>query len=289
MTSSSNRRPVGKPGARGSSPAGGSAGRVLIDDETWRQLLAPDSTAAAWKFQRNFVRAAVARVTGTRPSLTHLTLGQAANVLNYIGESPAKNYIGESPAKLNAGGRGVAGMEKAGVIAQWTLLGLLLLVVTLSSPAGILLAAGFVGLLFMIRNRCRRRQAWEDETWSGNSDAPAPTPAVSAGVEVSGNATPPHPVSFEAARPASRGDHATTPKGEPYRMSLGRSEWPNVEVVGEHAYGEGIRAALRASGALTAQRSEGEVESLQVELVAEPDNPYDSNALEWASARLPQP
>lgn len=270
VTSSSNRRPVVKPGARGSSPAGGSAGRVLIDDETWRQLLAPDSTAAASKFQRNFVRAAVARVTGTRPSLMHLTLGQAANVLN---------YIGESPAKLNVGGRGVAGIEKAGVIAQWTLLGLLLLVVTLSSPAGILLAAGIVGLLFLIRKRRRRRQAWEDETWSGNSDVSAPTPAVSAGVEASGNATPPHPVSFEAATPASGRNHATTPKGEPYHMSLGRSEWPNVEVVGEHAYGEGIRAALRASGALTAQRSEGEVESLQVELVAEPDNPYDSNAI----------
>lgn len=41
----------------------------------------------------------------------------------------------------------------------------------------------------------------------------------------------------------------------------------------------GIKAALRANGALTARRSGGEVEGLQVELVAEPDNPYDSNAL----------
>lgn len=245
---------------------------MLIDDETWRQLLAPDGAAAASKFQRNFVRAAVARVTGTRPSLMHLTLGQAASVLD---------YIGESPAKLNAGGRGEAGVEKAGVIAQWTLLGLLLLVVTLSSPAGILLAAGIVGLIFLMRKRRKRRQAWEDEAWSGNSDvpAPAPAPAVSAGVKASGNATPSHLVSFKAATPASRRNHATTPKGEPYCMSLGRPEWPNVEVVGEHAYGEGIRAALRASGALTAQRCEGEVERLQVELVVEPDNPYDSNAI----------
>jgi hypothetical protein len=72
--------------------------------------------------------------------------------------------------------------------------------------------------------------------------------------------------------------HGSSAKGF-YPVSLGRSEWPNVEVVGEHAYGAGIRAALRANGALTARRSEGEVEGLQVELIAEPDNPYDSNAI----------
>ncbi len=62
-------------------------------------------------------------------------------------------------------------------------------------------------------------------------------------------------------------------------MSLGRSEWPNVEVVGDHAYSHAIKAALRGSGAPVAVRSDSEVEGVQVELVAEPDNPYDVNAI----------
>lgn len=85
---------------------------------------------------------AVARATGTRPSLMHLTQGQATKILN---------YVGESPAKLNAGGRGVPQLEKAGTVAQWTMLGLLLLIVIVSSPAGILLAAGIVGGIFVLR------------------------------------------------------------------------------------------------------------------------------------------
>lgn len=155
VTTSSNRRSSRHPAAPASSPARGKIGRQIVSDETWRQLLAPDGTAAASKFQRNFVRATVARVTGTRPSLLHLTLGQAANVLD---------YVGESPAKLTAGGRGVPRLEKAGTVAQWTMFGMLLLIVTVSSPAGFLLAAGIVGFMMMIRKRRRDRQAWEDAT-----------------------------------------------------------------------------------------------------------------------------
>ncbi|WP_258868372.1 HIRAN domain-containing protein [Arthrobacter sp. RT-1] len=266
MTSSSNHRRTGKPAARGSSPARGQTGRQIISDETWRQLLAPDGTAAASKFQRNFVRAAVARVTGTRPSLLHLTLGQAANILN---------YVGENPAKLSGGGRGVPQLEKAGTAAQWALFGLLLLIVTVSSPAGVLLAAAIVGLVLLMRNRRRGRQSWEDATWSGSFEPPVP----GAGVEALANfASRPQDSSgvVELTAPV---DQRVSPVKGFYPVSLGRSEWPNVEVVGEHAYGEGIRATLRANGALTAGRSEGEVEGLQVELVAEPDNPYDSNAI----------
>ncbi|MCO4275936.1 HIRAN domain-containing protein [Pseudarthrobacter sp. HLT3-5] len=240
---------------------------MVISDETWRQFLAPDGTAAASKFQRNYVRAAVARVTGVRPSLSHLTLGQAANVLK---------HVGEDPAKLSAGGRGVGGVEKAGVVAQWTLLGLLLLIVTLSSPAGFLLAAGIIGLMFLMRKRRSRRQAWEDATWSGSSSEHVPTPG--AGVEAPGNFAP-HQVSLEVAEPLARVDQTAPSTKGSYRVSLGRSEWPNVEVVGEHAYGEGIKAAVRASVPPTARRGDAEVEGLQVELVAEPDNPYDSNAI----------
>lgn len=131
--------------------------RMVISDETWRGLLSPDGTAAASKFQRNFVRAAVARATGQRPSLMHLTLGQAQRILE---------CVGQSPAKLTAGGRGVPGMEKAGSIAQWALFGVLILIVTVSSPAGFLLAAGIVGLMFLLRKRRHNRQVWEDANWA---------------------------------------------------------------------------------------------------------------------------
>jgi hypothetical protein len=268
VTSSSNRRPTGKPVARGSRPARGQVARQIISDEAWRQLLAADGTAAASKFQRNFVRAAVARVTGTRPSLMHLTLGQAANVLN---------YVGESPAKLSAGGRGVPRLEKAGTVAQWTMFGMLLLIVTVSSPAGFLLAAGIVGLMLLMRKRRRDRQAWEDATWSGSLEEPVAVPV--AGDDVLASFTLSSQDSLKASEPIEPVNQPVSSAKGFYPVSLGRSEWPNVEVVGEHAYGEAIKAALRANEALTARRSEGEVEGLQVELVAEPDNPYDSNAI----------
>ncbi|WP_347110952.1 HIRAN domain-containing protein [Paenarthrobacter sp. S56] len=71
-----------------------------------------------------------------------------------------------------------------------------------------------------------------------------------------------------------------TPKiKKTYAVSLGRPVWPNIEVVGEHAYGRGIRAALQAGGAQVGVGRDAEIENLSVELVAEPDNPYDSNAI----------
>jgi hypothetical protein len=266
VTSSSRRRPARKPAALRSSPARGQIGRQIVSDDMWRQLLAPDATAAASKFQRNFVRAAVARVTGTRPSLMHLTLGQAANVLN---------YLGESPAKLSAGGRGVPRLEKAGLVAQWTMFGMLLLIVTVSSPAGFLLAAGIVGFMFLMRKRRRDRQAWEDATWSASFKEPG----AGDGVEVLANLAPRHRDSLVAVKQIAPVSQPVSSAKGVYSVSLGRSEWPNVEVVGEHAYGEAIKATLRANGALTARRTDGEVEGLQVELVAEPDNPYDANAI----------
>lgn len=216
------------------------------------------------------MRGAVARATGRRPSLMHLTLGQAGNVLN---------YIGESPAKLNAGGRGVPQLEKAGTVAQWTMLGLLLLIVTASSPAGFVLAAAIVGLTFLLRKRRRDRQTWEDATWSVGVEESVRD--LGDGVEWFADDASPHQdssyaVPVESIAPVGR--PAFSAKGI-YPVSLGRAGWPNVEVVGENAYGKAIKAALRANGALSARRTEGDVEGVQVELVAEPDNPYDSNAI----------
>lgn len=200
----------------------------------------------------------------------HLTQGQAANVLT---------LVGESPARLNAVGRGVPQLEKAGTVAQWTMLGLLLLIVTVSSPAGFVLAAGIVGLTFVLRKRRRDRQAWEDATWSGNPKETVKVPGD--GIENLAAGAPPQRDSSYAVpvEPiAAVNLRSSSPKSS-YPVSLGRAEWPNVEVVGEHAYGKVIKAALRANGALSARRTEGEAEGVQVELVAEPDNPYDSNAI----------
>jgi hypothetical protein len=64
-----------------------------------------------------------------------------------------------------------------------------------------------------------------------------------------------------------------------YPVSLGRAAWSNVEVVGEHAYAKAIKTALLANGAISIRGSDGEVEGVEVELVAEPDNPHDANAI----------
>lgn len=271
VTTSSKRRSTQKPAARASQPTGPQVGHQIISDETWRELLATDETAAASKFQRNFVRAAVARATGKRPSLMHLTLGQAARVLE---------CVGQSPAKLNAGGRGVPGLEKAGTFAQWTMFGVLVLIVTVSSPTGFLLAAGIVGLMFLLRKRRRGRQAWEDATWAASAVSAAQRIAVpDAQIEASANHAVPQPDAFEGQAPVSPVTRPASSSQGFYRVSLGRSEWPNVEVVGEHAYSQSIKAALRASKAPIAVRSDSEAEGVQVELVAEPDNPYDMNAI----------
>ncbi|WP_423184842.1 HIRAN domain-containing protein [Arthrobacter sp. NyZ413] len=271
MSTSSSRRPARKSAARASRPARPKTARQIISDETWREFLAADGTVPASKFQRDFVRAAVARATGKRPSLMHLTLGQAARVLE---------CVGQSPAKLTAGGRGVPGMEKAGTYAQWTLFGLLVLVVTVSSPAGFLLAAGIIGLMFLLRKRRRARQAWEDATWTASpAGAMQRTAVPHVQIEAPANHAPPQQIAFDAQAPISPVTRPRSPSQRLYRVCLGRSEWPNVEVVGEHAYSKAIKAALRANEAPTAIGRDGEAEGVPVELVAEPDNPYDVNAI----------
>ncbi len=274
MSSSSSRRSKQSSAGRSSRSNNVPSVRPVITNETWRVLLATDGTAPASKFQRDFVRASVARVTGKRPSLLHLTLGQAARVLE---------HVGQNPTKLNSSGRGVASIEKAGLIAKWVLFGLLLLFVTASSPAGFVVAAGIVGLVFLLRRRRRNRQAWEDENWATNNVTASEEnrDLGTSGIEPSDEVVPERFVlAAEEALENTPLARATTPGlRAPYAISLGRSEWPNVEVVGEHAYGKAINAALRSSGARTAPGRDSDVESVPVDLVAEPDNPYDSNAI----------
>jgi HIRAN domain len=272
VTTSSGNRAAHKPSAPMPQSGHRQAGRQVISDEEWRRLLAEDGTMAASKFQRNFVRGAVAGVTGRRPSLMHLTVDQAARVLD---------RIGQNPAKLMAGGRGVPGLEKAATILQWTLFGVVMLVVTVSSPTGFLLAGAGVGLMFFLRKRRRDRQSWEDANWAAS---PASTTERNAGPDDYAPAPvittqPRSAEGAEAQEPAASDGSPRSPRLGLYQVSLGRSEWPNVEVVGEHAYGPAIKAALRAGKSQITSGSDGEVEGLQVELVAEPDNPYDHNAI----------
>ncbi|WP_240689741.1 HIRAN domain-containing protein [Arthrobacter sp. PAMC25564] len=203
----------------------------------------------------------------------HLTLGQAARVLE---------HVGQSPAKLNAGGRGVPSLEKAGTFAQWIMFGVLVLVliVTVSSPTGFLLAAGIVGLMFFFRKRRRDRQAWEDATGAVSPVSGVQGIAVpDVQIEAPANHAAPKRVASEAQAPISPVTRPVSSSQGLYRVSLGRLEWPNVEVVGEHAYSQVIKAALRGSEAPIVARSDSEVEGVQVELVSEPDNPYDTNAI----------
>ncbi|OOP64788.1 hypothetical protein BMF89_02165 [Arthrobacter sp. SRS-W-1-2016] len=206
VTTSSNRRSARKPAASASQPTRPQVARQIISDETWRELLAADGTHAALKFQRNFVRAAVARATGKRPSLLHLTLGQATLVLG---------CVGRSPAKLTAGGRGVPGLEKVGTIAQWTMVGLLVLIATVSSPVGFVLAAGTVGLMFLLRKRRWNRQAWEDRTGSASPVSAAQRIAVpDVPMEAPAGYAEPRRVAIECRAPSA-------PVTRPYSRSLG--------------------------------------------------------------------
>lgn len=271
VTSSSNRRAKRNPAVRASQPNHREVVRRIIIDEDWRDILVADGTVPASKFQRDFVRAAVARATGKRPSLMHLTLGQAARVLE---------RVGQSPAKLTSGGRGVPALEKTGTIAQWTLCGMLVLLVAVSSPAGFLLAAAIVGLMFLLRKRRRDRQAWEDESWAGSPASAVQEIAVpDALTEAPANHAAPQPAAFEGPAPISAVTRPAFSDRGRYQVSLGRSEWPSVDVVGEHAYSTAIKSALRASKAPVALGRDSESEGVQVELVAEPDNPYDVNAI----------
>ncbi|RAX14857.1 hypothetical protein DC347_20575 [Pseudarthrobacter sp. AG30] len=95
------------------------------------------------------------------------------------------------------------------------------------------------------------------------------------------NAASPHQDSSYAVplEPIAAVNQPSSSPKRSYPVSLGRAAWSNVEVVGEHAYAKAIKTALLANGAISIRGSDGEVEGVEVELVAEPDNPHDANAI----------
>lgn len=210
----------------------------------------------------------------------HLTAGQAETVLR---------LIGSDPSRLHTWGRGVPGLERVATVSQWSLLGLLAVLVTFSSPGGILIAAAMAGVVVLLRRGRRRRQIWEDEHWSPDSSVPQVDGLDGSGPSDPGAAVAPAPmVGTHGAQIPPPAIPASGDVRDGYELSLGRSQWPNVDLKGEFAYTRAIRSALRAGGAPLADGSHSEVEGLGVELVPEPDNPHDANAvsIRWRNQLL---
>ncbi|KHL00228.1 DUF4236 domain-containing protein [Sinomonas humi] len=103
------------------------------ENETWRSILRPDGTPQARALQRNYVRAAVNRAAKRyRPSLKHLTVGHAEQILALLGcES----------APLHQGGRGSAAMNRTVKVLSWAALVLWVLVLLPMSVWGWLIDA----------------------------------------------------------------------------------------------------------------------------------------------------
>jgi hypothetical protein len=153
----------------------------------------------------------------------------------------------------------------------------LLLLITVAAPPGVLFAAALVAIVAWRRRRRRFRQAWEDEHWA---------PTFTGHADREHEATSLAPALSSAGAWAPQSPHPTGPE---YQISLGRGEWPNVDLVGVQHYLPAVQAAL--SSAATSGIASGpsrEAEGLRVVLVPEPDNPYDSNAISvrWAGRTI---
>jgi hypothetical protein len=155
--------------------------------------------------------------------------------------------------------------------------GALLLLITVAAPPGVLFAAALVAIVAWRRKQRRVRQTWEDENWVPTSKA------QTAGGHQATNLVSPL---SSAGAPAPADPRPASPE---YRVSLGRGEWPNVDLTGVSHYLPAIRAALSAGATSnTGSASSREADGLRVVLVPEPDNPYDSNAISvrWAGRTL---
>lgn len=163
-TTGRGRRPSSARGANGitgSTVAGRATAVEPISDQEWRALLAPDEEAPAMTFQREYVRIKVASKTNVRPSLKHLTIGQAVQILA---------RVGESAQPLWTSGRASRIITKVAVFSQWMLLVLLTLFVCFIPAVGPVLGLGIVALVVVAKVRRARRQRFEDEQIAGSDE-----------------------------------------------------------------------------------------------------------------------
>ncbi|RAN79365.1 hypothetical protein B5P43_15775 [Bacillus sp. SRB_336] len=147
-------------GARPGRPAAASRATAAepISDQEWQELLAPDGESLAMTFQREYVRIKVASKTGVRPSLKHLTIGQAVQILA---------RIGEASEPLWTSGRGSGFINKGAVISRWILLVLVALFVCFIPAIGPFFGLAIVALVVAAKVRRARRQRFEDELVAG--------------------------------------------------------------------------------------------------------------------------
>ena len=156
-----------QPAAREPGPRKEGLGVVSRHTTTaWRGLLAPDGTPPAQPLQVAYVRRAVWRETGMRPSLKGLTIGQADRLLSAVGADPAPLW--------RAGGNR-ASDNLAASATKWLVIVLLCLeFLAIGRIAGVPFILVGMAVAMVAFGRRQRRQAFEDRHYRGGAAPPRP-------------------------------------------------------------------------------------------------------------------
>ena len=124
-----------------------SPARASLTNEQWTQLLRADGTARALPFQRSYVRGTVGLVTGTRPTLKGLTVGQAERILE---------ALGDEPEALHRSGRDNRGWNRAGQISLLACVTVTMSMVLPVTVLGLIAFGAAIGWVAYIRLASRR-------------------------------------------------------------------------------------------------------------------------------------
>jgi hypothetical protein len=125
----------------------------MVPEARWREMLAPDGTAPALRNQRQYVRNMVFYAMGIRPSLKHLTIGQAERIL--------RAYQLE-PAGVWANRRGEPGKNRLTLFTTWFFEILAFLVLCLIPVLGWIGAAVRIVVFIVKMVNRSKRQSYED-------------------------------------------------------------------------------------------------------------------------------
>jgi len=156
---SSRKRPIGR-SSQSNAPA--PLPKQVIGDAEWRALLTSDGTVPALTYQRDFVRIAVRRATGIKPSLRHLTIGQAERLLT---------AVNADLAPLHKSGRNSPSITKIATVSKWVAV-VVVVLAAFAAPGGFVIGLGFIAAMIIIHVRRRARQEWEDSLLSTRVSAP---------------------------------------------------------------------------------------------------------------------
>jgi hypothetical protein len=139
--------------------------KQIVPEARWREMLAPDGTAPALRNQRQHVRNMVLYAIGTKPSLKHLTIGQADKILR---------AYQIDPAGLWANRRGEPGKNRLTLCTTWSFGILAFLILCLIPVLGWIGAAVWIVVFIVKAVNRSKRQMYEDMLAS--TPAPYPTP-----------------------------------------------------------------------------------------------------------------